>query len=235
MSEGSRRGGAPFRAGKLPPMVRFASLLLIFLGVTGPLRGEGLEVAVGLAVSPTQRGAASAGRGDTTTGLMLRAGWDEAMAYTRMDQWQVLALSGSNEDLKFAMSGLGFQRAWWTERHGAQAALGAELRVERYAGKDSLAAGPAPLAREQAWMVRPWVRTQAGFRGILLPLGSGATELLAWLTQGGRYSHPFTRLEVAVPMWHQGGDGPKGLLRQMAPRFEVSLHFGMRFGSRPFS
>lgn len=37
-------------------------------------------------------------------------------------------------------------------------------------------------------------------------------------------------VEVAVPLWHQGGDGPKGLLRQMAPRWEVSVQFGMRFG-----
>lgn len=200
-----------------------------------PLRADGLEVALGLAVGPTQRGAAPFTGGDNTTGLLIRAGWDESLSYTRLDQWQVMALSGSNEDMQFAMSGLGFQRAWWTERHGAQAALGAELRVERYEGRDSLAGGPSPLVQEQAWLVRPWVRAQASFRGILLPIGSGATELLAWLTQGGRYSHPFTRLEVAVPLWHQGGAGSKGLLRQMAPRYEVSLQFGMRFGHRAFS
>jgi hypothetical protein len=211
-------------------------LLLVWFGMVVPLWGDGVEVAVGLAVSPTQRGAAAGSGGDNTTGLLLRAGWDESLSYTRLDQWQVMALSGSNEDMKFAMSGLGFQRAWWTERHGAQAALGAELRVERYEGRDSLASGPSPLAQEQAWLVRPWMRAQASFRGILIPLGPvQAGQLLAWLTQGGRYSHPFTRLEVAVPLWHQGGDGPKGLLRQMAPRFEVSLQFGMRFGRRALS
>jgi hypothetical protein len=151
-----------------------------------------------------------------------------------MEQWQVMAQSGSNEDLKYAVSGLGYQRSWWTEHHGAQAALGAELRVERYQGRDSLASGPSPYSQNQTWMVRPWIRAQAGFRGILLPLPAPALEALAWLTQGGRYSHPFTRLEVAFPLWHQGGEGPGGALRQMAPRWEVSVQFGMRFGRSPY-
>jgi hypothetical protein len=203
-------------------------LLILFLGL--PLRADGVEVAVGVAVGPTNRGA-TAHSGDNTTALQLRAGWDHSPSYIRMDQWQVMAQSGSNHDLKMAVSGLGFQRSWWTERHGAQAALGAELRVERYQGHDSLAGGTSPLAQDQAWMVRPWIRAQAGFRGILIPLGSHATNLLAWLTQGGQYSHPFTRLEVAVPLWHQGGEGSGGTLRQMAPRWEASVQFGMRFGN----
>jgi hypothetical protein len=148
-----------------------------------------------------------------------------------MDQWQALAQTGSNQDLQYTMVGAGWQRSWWTEYHGAQAALGGELRTERYQGHSSLASGPSPLAQEQAWVVRPWIRAQAGFRGILIPfLPPGAFNFLAWLTEGGAYSHPFTRLEVAVPLWHQGGEGPRGLLRQMAPRWEASLQFGMRFG-----
>ena len=196
-----------------------------------PLRADGVEVALGWAVSPTNRGAAPQSRGDNADALQLRAGWDISPSQIRMDQWQVMAQSGSNQDLKFAMSGLGYQRSWWTERHGAQAALGAELRVEHYRGHDSLASGPSPLAGDQTWMVRPWIRAQAGFRGILIPLGPlEATQLLAWLTQGGRYSHPFTRFELAIPLWHQGGEGPDGTLRQMAPRWEGSVQFGMRFG-----
>lgn len=204
-------------------------LALLLAHLTGPLRADGVEVALGVAVGITHQGPTLQSRKDNTTALQLRAGWDQSPSYRQLDQWQVMALSGSSEYLKFAMSGLGLQRSWWTEHHGAQAALGAELRVERYQGHGSLAAGPSPFANEQTWMVRPWVRAQAGFRGILVPLPSPAAELLAGLTQGGRYSHPFTRLEVAVPLWHQGGEGAAGTLRRMAPRWEASLQFGMRF------
>lgn len=204
--------------------------LLIFLFLGLPLCADGVEAALGITIGPTSRGTAPGTGGASTTALLLRAGWDSPPSYTRMDQWQVMAQSGSNHDLKFGMSGLGFQRSWWTERHGAQAALGAELRVERYQGRDSLAGGTSPSAQDQTWMVRPWVRAQAGFRGILIPLPAPAAQLLAWFTQGGRYSHPFTRLEVGIPLWHQGGEGPGGTLRQSAPRWEGSVQFGMRFG-----
>jgi len=212
-----------------PGANRFTRVLIPLSLLGLPLRAGGVEVVLGVAVGPTNRGAA-AHSGESTTALQLRAGWDHSPSYIRMDQWQVMAQSGSNHDLKMAVSGLGLQRSWWTDHHGAQAALGAELRVERYQGHDSLASGPSPLAQNQTWMVRPWVRAQAGFRGILFPLPSQAANLLAWLTQGGQYSHPFTRLEVAVPLWHQGGEGPGGTLRQLAPRWEASVQFGMRFG-----
>ena len=204
------------------------SLPLFIFGM--PLRADGVEVALGLAVGPTNRGAAPSSRGDNTDALQLRAGWDDSLSYTRLDQWQALAQKGSNENLKYDMAGAGWQRSWWTEYHGAEAALGAELRVERYQGHNSLAGGPSPLAQEQAWVVRPWLRAQVGFRGILIPLPEPGARLLAWFSQGGTYTHPFTRLEVAVPLWHQGGDGPDGLLRQMAPRWEGSFQLGMRFG-----
>jgi hypothetical protein len=196
-----------------------------------PLRADGLEAALGLAVGPTARGAAPGSRGDNTDALLVRVGWDHSPSPFRMDQWQAVAQTGSNEDLAYAMAGAGWQRSWWSEYHGAQAALGAELRAERYRGHNSLASGPSPLDGDQAWMVRPWLRAQVGFRGILIPLlPIQASDLLIWLTQGGTYTHPFTRLEVAVPLWHQGGEGTSGLLRQMAPRWEASAQFGMRFG-----
>lgn len=206
-----------------------ARLALLPALLAWPLQADGVEVALGVAVGIAHQGPTPQSRKDNTTSLQLRAGWDASPSYVRMDQWQVMALSGTSQYLKLAMSGLGLQRSWWTAHHGAQAALGAELRVERYQGHSSLAAGPSPFAGDQAWMVRPWVRAQAGFRGILVPLPSPAAELLAGLTQGGRYSHPFTRLEVAVPLWHQGGEGAGGTLRRMAPRWEASLQFGMRF------
>lgn len=156
------------------PLV-FIPLFLLCL----PLRADGLEVALGVAVGPTNRGVAPQ-PGDSTTALQLRAGWDSSLSYARIDPWQALAQRGSNENLKYDIAGAGCLRSWWTEYHGALAALGAELRVERH--------------------------------------------------QGGRYSHPFTRLEVAFPLWHQGGEGPGGTLRQMAPRWEGSVQFGMRFG-----
>ncbi|MDP1831215.1 MAG: hypothetical protein Q8K67_04075 [Geothrix sp.] len=202
-------------------------LLILLLGL--PLAADGLEVALGMAVGPTSRTAAPYS-GNSTTGLQIRAGWDSSLSYTRIDQWQALAQRGSNENLDYDIAGAGWQRSWWTERHGAQVALGVELRGERYQGKDSLVAGPSPLPQDQAWIVRPWIRGQVGFRGILIPLPEPGGRLLGWLTQGGRYSHPFTRLEVAVPLWHQGGGGPQGLLRRMAPRWEACLQFGMRFG-----
>lgn len=205
----------------------FISLPLLCL----PLRADGVEVALGVAVGPTARGAAPGSQGDNTTALQVRAGWDHSPSPFQMDQWQALAQAGSNWDLAYSMAAAGWQHSWWTEHHGAQAALGAELRAERYQGHSSLAGGPSPLEQNQAWILRPWVRAQLGFRGILIPfLPPGAFNILAWLTEGGAYSHPFTRLEVAVPLWHQGGEGPSGLLRQMAPRWEVSLQFGMRFG-----
>lgn len=207
-------------------------LLCLLLGLD--LRADGTEVAAGVSVGPTARGATPGSQGDNTTALQVRVGWDHSPSPFRMDQWQALAQTGSSHDLKYAMAGAGWQRSWWTEYHGAQAALGAELRAERYQGHGSLASGPSPLEANEAWVVRPWVRAQAGFRGILLPfLPARAGEFLAFLTQGGTYTHPFTRLEVAVPLWHQGGEGPDGLLRQMAPRWEASVQFGMRFGRSP--
>ncbi|MBI1754445.1 MAG: hypothetical protein HY014_02270 [Acidobacteria bacterium] len=194
-----------------------------------PLLADGVEAALGVAVGPTRPNAILRS-GDNTTALQLRAGWDQSPSQLRMDQWQVMAQSGSSETVRFVMAGLGCQRSWWTERHGAQAALGAELRVERFQGHSSLAGGVSPLASAQAWMVRPWLRAQVGFRGLLTPLPSPAMQTLHWLTQGGRYTHPFTRLEVAVPLWQQGGEGSGGALRQMAPRWEGSLQLGMRFG-----
>jgi hypothetical protein len=204
-------------------------VLLLLLGCLS-LRADGVEVAVGMGVGPTNRGAAPGSRRDNTTALQLRAGWDNSPSSTCLDQWQALAQRGSNAFLQFDMAGAGWQRSWWTRYHGAEAALGAELRAERYQGHDSFAGGPSALAGNQAWMVRPWLRAQAGFRGILLPFPEPGMRLLAWLTQGGRYTHPFTRLEVAIPLWQQGGEGPNGTLRQMAPRWEGSLQFGMRFG-----
>ena len=220
-------GAARILLGMHRPARLFIPLFLLCL----PIRADGLEAALGLAVGPTVRGAAAGSRGDTTDALQVRMGWDNSPSPYRMDQWQALAQTGSSEDLAYATAGLGWQRSWWTEYHGAQAALGAELRAERYQGHSSLAGGPSPLSHDQAWMVRPWVRAQVGFRGILIPVVPvQASEFLLWLTQGGTYTHPFTRLEVAVPLWNQGGEGPGGLLRQMAPRWEISLQFGMRFG-----
>lgn len=208
-------------------------ILFALLCLAAPLRADGVELALGVVIGPTNQGAAPYAVSGSTTALQIRGGWDHSPSYTQMDQWQVMAQTGSSEDLKVAVSAFGYQHSWWSEYHGAEGALGAELRVERYEGRDSAAAVQSSIAQEQTWMVRPWVRAQAGFRGILFPfLAPQASELLAWLTQGGRYTHPFTRLEVAVPLWQQGGDGPKGLLRQMAPRFEVSVQFGMRFGGR---
>lgn len=204
-------------------------LCLFCLGL--PLRADGLETALGVAIGPTARGATPGSHGDSTTGLQVRVGWDDSWSQIRIHQWQALAQNGTNNDLKYAMAGAGWQHSWWTENHGAQSALGAELRVEQYQGRGSLIGGDSPLASDRAWLVRPWFRAQVGFRGILFPLLPGeAVNLLAWLTQGGTYTHPFTRLEVAVPLWHQGGEGPHGTLRQMAPRWEASVQFGMRFG-----
>lgn len=207
-------------------LLRRACLALL---LASPLLADGVEAALGVAVGPTRPNAIPRS-GDNTTALQLRAGWDQSPSQLRMDQWQVMAQSGSSETVRFVMAGLGCQRSWWTERHGAQAALGAELRVERFQGHSSLAGGVSPLASAQTWMVRPWLRAQVGFRGLLIPLPSPAMQTLHWLTQGSRYTHPFTRLEVAVPLWQQGGEGSGGELRQMAPRWEGSLQLGMRFG-----
>lgn len=195
------------------------------------MRADGVEVALGVSVGPTARGAAPGSSGDNTTAFQARVGWDHSASLIKMNQWQALAQAGSSHDLQYAMAGAGWQRSWWTEEHGLQGALGAELRLERYEGHSSLATGPSPLEGDRAWMVRPWLRAQAGFRGILIPFLPDRTgDLLAFLTQGGTYTHPFTRLELAVPLWRQGGEGPQGLLRQMAPRWEASVQFGVRFG-----
>ena len=207
-----------------------ARIILCALLLSLPLHADGVETAIGVSFGPTSRGASSS-HGDTTTGLQVRVGWDESWSHIQMDQWQALAQTGSNHDLTYATAGAGWQHSWWTESHRAQAALGAELRVEHYQGRDTLASGTSPLNAEQAWMVRPWLRAQAGFRGILFPFLPGeAFNFLAWLTEGGTYTHPFTRLEVAVPLSHRGGEDPRGTLLQMAPRWEASVQFGMRFG-----
>ncbi len=208
-----------------------AALALLFLAL--PLRADGLEFALGLGILPTTQGGPAYPDGDPATALQLRIGWDHSPSYLCMTQWQVQAQSGSNADLRFVTTGLGLQQSWWSRNHGFEGALGTELRVERYEGRSSLAEGPSPLDGQVAWMVRPWIRGQIGFRGILIPFGWSSTDLLAALTQGGRYSHPFTRLEVALPLWNQGGTGLAGDLLHRAPRYEISLQFGMRFGSRP--
>lgn len=208
-------------------------LLLIPLLLSAPaLHGDGLEASAGIVIGPTAQGPAG---GDSTTALQVRVGWDRAPSHVRMDHWDLLAQSGSNQNLKYQAAGFGWRHSWWSDYHGAQGALAAEMRVERYQGHDSLYGGPSPLASDRAWMARPWLRAQAGFRGILFPLPSPAAEALHWLTQGGTYSHPFTRLELAFPLWHQGGDGPSGTLRRMAPRWEASVQLGMRFGRPPRS
>ncbi len=220
--------------GRLQAMSSRSSLFLLLLLLACPLHADGVEAALGLGILPTRQERTGGPGGDTATALQLRVGWDRSPSYTRMTQWQAQVQSGSNHDLGFITAGGGLQQSWWSEHHGVQAALGAELRLERYEGRSSLASGPSPLDGQTAWMVRPWVRGQVGFRGILLPLGwYNAADLLAALTQGGRYTHPFTRLEVAVPLWHQGGEGPGGDLRHMAPRYEISVQFGMRFGYWP--
>lgn len=204
-------------------------LLMLFLAL--PLRADGVEVALGVCVAPTGRGAAPGSFSDNTTALQVRLGWDQSPSQVRMDQWQALAQGGSSHDLQYSVAGAGWQRSWWTKDHQLQGALGADLRVEQYQGHSSLASGPTALGSQRAWLVRPWLRAQAGFRGILFPfLSEPAGGLLAALTHGGVYTHPFTRLEVAIPLWHQGGEGDVGLLRQMAPRWEASVHLGMRFG-----
>lgn len=207
-----------------------AMLALLFLSV--PLRADGLEFALGLGILNTTQGGPAYPGGDPATALQLRIGGDHSPSYLRMTQWQFQAQSGSNADLRFTTAGGGLQRSWWSRNHGFEGALGTELRVERYEGHASLGEGPSPLDGQVAWMVRPWLRGQIGFRGILIPLHRPSTDLLALLTRGGHYSHPFTRLEVAVPLWNQGGTGPAGALLHMAPRFEISIQFGMRFGSR---
>lgn len=211
---------------------RFSRFLLLLL-LACSLHADGVEAALGLGILPTRQEGTGGPGGDTAAALQVRVGWDQSPSYTRMTQWQAQVQSGSNHDLGFITAGGGLQQSWWSENHGVQAALGAELRLERYEGRSSLASGPSPLDGQVAWMARPWLRGQVGFRGIFLPLDSRWGEILAGLTQGGRYSHPFTRLEVAVPLWHQGGEGSGGALRNMAPRYEISIQFGMRFGYWP--
>ncbi len=213
-------------------MNALSPLLLAPVLLFSPLRAEGVETALRIGILPTRQGGPGAPGGDAATALQVRIGWDHAPSDRRMTQWQVQAQSGSNHDLTLIHAGGGLQTSWWSGNHGLQAALGTELRVERYEGRSSLASGPSPLEGRAAWMVRPWVRGQVGFRGIIIPLEAPWGDLLAGLTQGGRYTHPFTRVEVAVPLWHEGGTGPGGDLRHMAPRYEISLQLGMRFGSR---
>lgn len=213
-------------------MPAFSRILLAPVLVVSPLLADGVETALGLGILPTRQGGPGAPGGDAATALQLRIGWDHAPSDRRMAQGQVLAQSGSSHDLRFVQVGGGMQLSAWTEHHGLQAALGAELRAERYEGRSSLASGPSPLAGQAAWMVRPWIRGQVGFRGIVIPLESPWGDLLAGLTQGGRYTHPFTRVDVAFPLWHEGGTGAGGDLRHMAPRYELSLQLGMRFGYR---
>lgn len=212
-------------------MLRRALIASILPLLALSLRADGLECALGLGVLPTAKGGPTHPDGDAITALQVRLGGDHSSSYQQMTQWQVQAQSGSSSDLGFTSAGGGLQQSWWSSNHGFEAALGTELRVERFEGRSSLAQGLSPLDGTVAWMVRPWVRGHLGFRGILLPLGRPSTDLLAWLTQGGRYSHPFTRIEVALPLWNQGGSGTAGALRHMAPRYEFSLQFGMRFGS----
>jgi hypothetical protein len=213
-------------------MTRLAIAALTLVLLSLPLRADGLEFALGLGILPTTQRGPAYPDGDPATALQLRLGWDRSPSYLRMTQWQFQAQSGSNADLRFATTGAGLQRSWWSRNHGFEGAVGTELRVERYVGRSSLGEGPSPLDGQVAWMVRPWLRGQMGFRGILIPLGRPSTDLLALLTQGGHYSHPFTRLEVALPLWNEGGPGLAGELRHRAPRYEISIQFGMRFGSR---
>ena len=91
---------------------------------------------------------------------------------------------------------------------------------------------PVNLRHAEAWMLRPWVRMGCSLRGLWLPdpvFFLTGYPLIARLTQGGPTTHPITRLEVAMPLWRQGGEGRTGQLRQMAPGFELDYQLGMQF------
>lgn len=162
---------------------------------------------------------------------------------------------GANGYLRFESLGLGLQRAWRGRERPFQVTgyLGLDLRLEHLRGRaleaheqgyQALVTDPVfgtgwvwqpypvDLTRREAWLLRPWARAGLTVRGLWLPdPGFFLTghSLLAWFTQGGPQVHPLTRLEVALPLWHQGGPGRTGQLRQLAPGFEVSYQLGLRY------
>ena len=163
--------------------------------------------------------------------------------------------TGANGYLRFESLGLGLQRQWRADPQPNQvsAYVGIDLRLEHLRGR-ALDPGqqgvqvwvadpifgsgwrwephPVDLTRTEAWLLRPWARAGLTVRGLWIPdplFFMTGHSLLAWFTQGGRDVHPLTRLEVATPLWRQGGASRTGQLRQMAPAFELSYQLGARF------
>ena len=182
-------------------MSKLGTLGMLVMGTLA--RAQGIEIGASFA---QQRPALPSGREAAGPGLHLA--WDLGEPGRFPTQLTVgyarLTVDGTRRDLL----GLGLQQAWWSNRYDGHALLGLEARGERLVGPR----GPVSYARG-------WARAGLGFRGILVPLFPWDA---AYLLRGNDRFVPFTRIELAVPLWKRAASPAP------PPSWELSLQLGLR-------
>lgn len=219
------------------------------------LAAQGWDATLGVGMQRRESiplGPASLG-GTNQTPVTFRLDWDRVSRLAThgvlRDQWTVAYSTARNIECDEQTLALGCQRVYWDQGpFRMHAGLGAELRGSRRIGKDFDvyykvpatdpwsppgsyygASIPVHLGGTTAWEARPMLRAFVGCRGILIPI---FPFLLMWGRQPGAV-HSLTRIEVALPLWRQGGEGAQGTLRKLAPGPEFNVSMGVRFNA-PF-
>lgn len=181
-------------------MSKFAFALALFASLA---RAQGLDVAISYS---QQRPALPAGH--EPSGIGVHGAWDLGEPDRFKTQLRAsYARLGADRATRDLLS-FGLQQAWWSEGHEGHALLAVEARTERLREADS-----------SLTYVRAWARGGLGFRGILVPLPPWGT---AFLARGSERFVPFTRVELAVPLWKRRAPS------LAPPTWELSLQLGLR-------
>ncbi|MBI3131041.1 MAG: hypothetical protein HYZ13_06755 [Acidobacteria bacterium] len=181
-----------------------SKLTILGMLVMGTLaRAQGLEIGASFA---QQRPALPSGREAAGPGLQLA--WDLGEPGRLPTQLTVSYARLTVDATKRDLLGVGLQQAWWSERFDGHALLGLEARVERLEGP-----------RGSVTFGRAWARAGLGFRGILVPLFPWDA---AYLLRGNDRFVPFTRIQLAVPLWKRAATPAP------PPSWELSLQLGLR-------
>jgi hypothetical protein len=241
----------PFQSTSLG--VRPVRPCLLALCASTWLAGQGWDAMLGVGMQRREAitlGPATVG-GSNQTSLGLRLTWDQGSRLATggmvRDQWTVALSTARNIECDEQTLALGCQRVYWAQGpFRLHAGVGAELRGSRRVGKDFDAdykvpatgpwdppgsyygaSLPVHLGGTTVWEARPTLRAFVGFRGIPIPF---YPSLWVWGREPGRV-HSLTRLEVALPLWKEGGSGSQGLLRKLAPGLEFHVSMGVRFNA----
>ncbi len=165
--------------------------------------GQGLEFGVSYAL---QRPALPSGH--EPSGVGFHGAWDLSDPGRFRTQLRASYARPAADRATHDMLAFGLQQAWWSEGQEGHALLALEARAERLGE-----------AGASVTYLRAWARGGLGFRGILVPLLPWNTGFVA---RGSERFVPFTRVELAVPLWKRSAPG------FVPPNWELSLHLGLR-------